>query len=289
MSEAENPQLGRGILLSPVEDPDAPQSGPQERERARNAYAVGMDTIETSLSGSRSLTVGRRTVVGLLLGAASGSLAAACAPWTEVPPTTPGARLQDPITYVAMGASDAAGVGVDRPSVDGWVPVLGRLLPPPVRVVNLGIPGIRLREAAIVQTGPALESKPNLITVWLVVNDILNGVTVNAYEADLDALLTRLKAETAAEIAVGNVPDAPDGSGYLGLPDGPRRQVATRWNGVIGEAVAKHGVTLVDLWSKWPLRANPKFIGPDGLHPTVAGYRALAQVFRDTLRAALVV
>ena len=215
--------------------------------------------------------------------------AAACAPWTAAPPTTPGARLQHPITYVAMGASDAAGVGVDRPSVDGWVPVLGRLLPPPVRVVNLGIPGIRLREASIVETGPTVESKPNLITVWLVVNDILNSVAVDAYKADLDELLTRLKAETAAEIAVGNVPDAPDGSGYLGLPDGPRRQVATRWNGVIGEAVAKHGATLVDLWSAWPLRANPRFIGPDGLHPTVAGYRSLAQVFRDTLRAASVV
>ena len=110
-SEAENPQLGRGILLSPVENPDGPQSRPHEPERARNAYAVGMDTIETSLSGSRSLTVGRRTVVGLLVGGASGSLAAACAPWTAAPPTTPGARLQHPITYVAMGASDAAGVG----------------------------------------------------------------------------------------------------------------------------------------------------------------------------------
>lgn len=188
-----------------------------------------------------------------------------------------------------MGASDAAGVGVDRPSVDGWVPVLGRMLPQPVRVVNLGIPGIRLREAAIVEIGPALEAKPSLITIWLVVNDILNSVNLAAYSADLDALLLRLKAETAAEIAVGNVPDAPDGSGYLGLPDGPRRQVATRWNGVIGEAVAKHGVTLIDLWSRWPVRANPKFIGPDGLHPTVAGYRALAQVVRDTLREANVV
>ena len=234
----------------------------------------------------------RRAAITSAVGVASGLVgagAAACAPWEASPPTTPGARLQRPITYVAMGASDAAGVGVDRPSVDGWVPVLGRLLPQPTRVVNLGIPGIRLREAAIVETEPALESKPNLITVWLVVNDILNSVTVDAYKGDLDALLTRLKAETAAEIAVGNVPDAPDGSGYLGLPDGPRRQVASRWNGAIGEATSKHGVTLVDLWSKWPLRANPRFIGPDGLHPTVAGYRALAQVFRDTLRESLVV
>lgn len=231
----------------------------------------------------------RRSALSGLLAAATGIAAGACTPWQSAPQPTPGARLQGPITYVAMGASDAAGVGVERPSVDGWVPVLGRLLPPPTRVVNLGIPGIRLREASIVEIGPALESKPNLITIWLVVNDILNSVQVDTYKADLDALLTRLKAETAAEIGLGNVPDAPDGSGYLGLPDGPRRQVATRWNGVIADAVAKHGITLVDLWSKWPVRANPRFIGPDGLHPTVAGYRALAQVFRDSFRDAKVV
>jgi lysophospholipase L1-like esterase len=215
--------------------------------------------------------------------------AAACTPWPTSPERIPDARIQGAITFVALGASDAAGVGVDRPGVDGWVPVLGRLLPQPVRVVNLGIPGIRLREAAIVQIGPALEAKPNLITLWLVVNDILNNVSIEAYKTDLEALLSRLKSEAVAEIAVGNVPDAPDGSGYLGLPDGPRRQVATRWNGVIGETVARHGVTLIDLYTKWPVRANPSFIGPDGLHPTVAGYRSLAQVVRDTLREAKVV
>ncbi len=233
--------------------------------------------------------VGRRPALLAIAGIAASIGAAACAPFAATPRPTPGARLQGPLTYVAMGASDAAGVGVDRPSQDGWVPVLGRLLPPPVRVVNLGIPGIRLREAAIVETPPALEARPNLVTVWLVVNDILNGVALESYRADLEALLSRLKAETGAEIAVGNVPDSPDGSGYLGLPDGPRRQVATRWNGAIAEVVARQGVTPVDLWSRWPVRQYPRYIGPDGLHPTVEGYRVLAQVVRDTLREAMVV
>ena len=197
-------------------------------ESARDPYPVEMDAFGSHLLDTRYLQSTRRAAMVSAVSVASGLIAAsaaACAPWTAAPPTTPGARLQHPITYVAMGASDAAGVGVDRPSVDGWVPVLGRLLPPPVRVVNLGIPGIRLREASIVETGPTVESKPNLITVWLVVNDILNSVAVDAYKADLDELLTRLKAETAAEIAVGNVPDAPDGSGSAR----PWRNTVRRW------------------------------------------------------------
>lgn len=188
-----------------------------------------------------------------------------------------------------MGASDAAGVGVEQPSRDGWVPVLGRLLPPATRVVNLGIPGIRLREAAIVETGPTIEAKPNLITIWLVVNDILGSVPLTAYRADLDALLIRLKSETSAEIAVGNVPDSPDNSGYLGLPASQRRTVANQWNEAIGEIVARHQVTLVDLWLKWPVREHPEYIGPDGLHPTVLGYRVLAETVRQSLRDARIV
>lgn len=214
----------------------------------------------------------------------------ACTPFAPAPaPAGADARIKGPVTYVAMGASDAAGVGVEQPSRDGWVPVLGRLLPPATRVVNLGIPGIRLREAAIVEAGPAIEAKPNLITIWLVVNDILGSVPLTAYRTDLDALLTRLKSETSAEIAVGNVPDSPDNSGYLGLPAAQRRTVANQWNGAIGEIVARHQVTLIDVWTKWPVREHPEYIGPDGLHPTVLGYRILAETVRQSLRDARIV
>ncbi|NBT95243.1 MAG: hypothetical protein EBT47_09655, partial [Chloroflexi bacterium] len=160
----------------------------------------------------------------------------ACTAFAPAPaPALVDAKIKGPVTYVAMGASDAAGVGVEQPSRDGWVPVLGTMLPPGTRVVNLGIPGIRLREAAIVETGPAIEAKPNLITIWLVVNDILGSVPLAAYRSDLDALLTRLKSETSAEIAIGNVPDSPDNSGYLGLPAPQRRAVANQWNAAISE------------------------------------------------------
>ena len=214
----------------------------------------------------------------------------ACTAFAPAPaPALADAKIRGPITYVAMGASDAAGVGVEQPSRDGWVPVLGTLLPPATRVVNLGIPGIRLREAAIVETGPTIEAKPNLITIWLVVNDILGSVPLAAYRSDLDALLTRLKSETSAEIAIGNVPDSPDNSGYLGLPATQRRTVANQWNAAISEIVARHQLTLIDLWTKWPVREHPEYIGPDGLHPTVLGYRVLAETVRQALRDAKVV
>jgi lysophospholipase L1-like esterase len=199
-------------------------------------------------------------------------------------PTVEPPALKAPLTYLALGASDAAGVGVDEPARDGWVPVLQRLLPQPARLVNLGIPGITLKEAVNVELPPALDAKPHLVTVWLVVNDILGGVTLEDYRADLDRLLGQLKANTTAYVAVGNVPNAPDHSGYLGLGDNQRRALTDAWNAAIAGVVGQHGYTLVDLYQRWPVAEHPEFIGPDGLHPTVDGYRSLAETFLAVLR-----
>jgi acyl-CoA thioesterase-1 len=198
-------------------------------------------------------------------------------------------RLRPPLTYVALGASDAVGVGVDDPDRDGWVSVLHRALPSPTRLVNLGIPGIRLSGALAVELPPALEARPDLVTVWLAVNDVLGGVALDAYRADLDRLLGALRGQTGAFVAVGNVPDAPETRRYLGMEPGERRRVAAAWNETIAAATERHGALLVDLHARWPTARHPEYIGLDGLHPTALGYRALAETFRSALREQRVV
>jgi acyl-CoA thioesterase I len=193
-------------------------------------------------------------------------------------------RLKPPLTYVALGASDATGVGVEDAARDNWVAVLGRRLPQPAKVVNLGIPGIRLHEALEVELPPALDARPDLVTVWLVVNDILSGVPLERYRAGLDRLLGELRAGTGAEVAVGNVPNAPEQSAYLGIPPAVRPSLTASWNEAIDQAAAAHGAILVDLYRLWPVLEHPEYVGPDGLHPTVAGYRALAETFHGVLR-----
>jgi lysophospholipase L1-like esterase len=198
-------------------------------------------------------------------------------------------RLRAPLTYVAIGASDAVGVGVEDPEQDGWVSVLHRALPRPTRLVNLGIPGIRLGGALAVELPPALEARPDLVTVWLAVNDLLGGVALEAYRADLDRLLGRLREETGAVVALGNVPDAPETRRYLGMEAAERRRVAAAWNETIAAAAERHGAILVDLFARWPSARHPEYIGLDGLHPTALGYRALAETFLSALRERRVV
>jgi lysophospholipase L1-like esterase len=199
------------------------------------------------------------------------------------------ARLRAPLTYVAIGASDAVGVGVEDPERDGWVSVLHRALPRPTRLVNLGIPGIRLGGALAVELPPAVEARPDLVTVWLAVNDVLGGVALESYRADLDRLLGGLREGTGAVVAVGNVPDAPETGRYLGMEAGERRRVAAAWNETIAAAAERHGALLVDLHARWPSALHPEYIGLDGLHPTVVGYRALAETFLAALREQRVV
>jgi lysophospholipase L1-like esterase len=199
-------------------------------------------------------------------------------------PLSPPVPLQAPLTYVAIGASDTIGWGTPHRSRDGWVPLLRHALPQPAQSVNLGVGGTTLREALAVQLPRAIEAQPHLVTIWLVVNDVLGGVPLDRYRADLDHLLGALRVQTNAVVAIGNAPYPPARLDPWGFPDLVRRMVAGQWNRVIASAARAHGALVVDLYARWPLDTHPEFIGPDGLHPTAAGYRALADTFLATLR-----
>src|SRR5205085_5935000 len=100
--------------------------------------------------------------------------------------------LNRPVTYVALGASDAVGVGSDSPASQGYVPLLAARLPKGSHLINLGISGIRLHEALSKELPLALSTSPDLITIWPVANDFIGGVTYDDYMHDLNMLLQQL-------------------------------------------------------------------------------------------------
>jgi acyl-CoA thioesterase-1 len=183
-----------------------------------------------------------------------------------------------PLTYVAIGASDTVGVGAGVPETESWPAVLWRRLPPGSKLVNLGISGSLVRQARTQQVPVAVDAHPDLVTVWLSVNDYIARVPLDQYAADLDGLLAALRDGTDAPILVGNVPD-------LGaLPIAARLDLrdVDRWNTAIAEIVARHQATLVDLRGTWrEVADHPDYISADGFHPSTSGYRRLADVFYD--------
>ena len=191
------------------------------------------------------------------------------------------------ITYVAIGASDTFGIGTGDPYDDNWPTDLATLLGPShIHLINLGIPGITTHDALSLELPVALDSHPDLITIWLGVNDIVAKVPANSYASDLNTLLTHLRANSPhARIAIANIPNLtllP----YFAQTD---PQVLTRqiqaYNTVIASATQQYQAILVDLTQQnYNLQAHPEYISGDGLHPTDIGYQQLAKLFYQALQ-----
>ncbi len=198
------------------------------------------------------------------------------------------ASSQRDFTYVAIGASDAFGVGTDDPTEDNWPTVLSHLLGSDTHLINLGIPGETVAEARQTELPIAIDAKPSLVTVWLGVNDIVQSVSVQDYESQLEALLRSLEQQTHAHVFVGNIPDLSLLSFFAGYDQTALRATISRWNAAIAQAVAASGASLVDLYAGWnELAAHPEYIAGDGLHPSTEGAQRLAGVFFSQIRPAL--
>jgi acyl-CoA thioesterase I len=197
--------------------------------------------------------------------------------------------LTGPITYVALGASDAVGVGANQPVSQGYVPLLTRKLPAGSRVVNLGVSGIHLHEALSEELPLALSTSPKLITIWLVANDFVANVPYASYMQDLNTLLSRLRAGTQARIAMANLPDLTLLPSFAKLNKQQKATMETaiqRWNAGIAGLAKRYSVTLVDLQTQNSLlTAHPEYVSSDGFHPSSAGYVQLANLFWQAIKA----
>lgn len=191
------------------------------------------------------------------------------------------------LTYIAIGASDAFGIGTDDPDREAWPTDLAAQLGASAHLINLGIPGATVASALQTELPIALDSHPNDVTVWLAVNDFTDGVALGTYRVQLAQLLDALRAGLPhARIAVGNLPDLTLVPLFEGDDPGPLRAKVQAWNRVIAADCAVARVTLVDLYSGWQeLSQHPEYFSSDGFHPSAAGAERLSEIFAAALRA----
>jgi lysophospholipase L1-like esterase len=197
---------------------------------------------------------------------------------------------------VAVGASETTGVGSDQPLRDAWPRVLHRTALPAGSVfVNMGIPGATVAQALAEEVSQTLAARPNLVTVWLNVNDMTRGVTPAEYERQLENLVRMLRNNGSTRVLVANTPPLDTLPAYqagmllAGLP-GPQvvRQLVAAYNEAIARVVERQGAFLVDLHAVgMAARAagtEAQMISRDGFHPSTAGHAAVAAAFADVLR-----
>jgi lysophospholipase L1-like esterase len=186
-------------------------------------------------------------------------------------------------TYAAIGASDTAGTGADDPEREAWVALIFDRLPPGSRFVRLGVSGHLAGEALAYQVPRAEAARPDLVTVWLGVNDLNAGVPLERYAAGLDEILRRLTA-TGARVFVGNLPDLTKLPAYGDLSPVLLLAEVEQWNRAMADVAGRRGAVLVDLMGpSQQLGERAWLIAEDGFHPSSDGHRALGDVFWEAI------
>jgi lysophospholipase L1-like esterase len=174
-------------------------------------------------------------------------------------------------------------VGSNEPGSQGYVPLIAARLPSGSHALNLGISGIQLHEALSEELPLVLHTSPQLITIWLVTNDFIGGVSYTSYLSDLNSLLSQLTTQTSARIVMANLPDLtrlPRFHNETAAQKTHLQQSVEQWDQGINQAAAHYGIVLVNLLQNGSeITAHPEYISEDGFHPSALGYTRLAQLF----------
>ena len=133
-----------------------------------------------------------------------------------------------------------------------------------------------MHDALNVELPVALDAHPDLVTIWLAVDDLLAQTPVNDYAHDLSTLLTRLRAVSPhVRIVVANIPDLTLLPRYHNDTQAQRATLLSdidQYNAVIAATAQSSQAILVDLYQQWDVIVkHPEYISRDGFHPSGRG------------------
>jgi len=199
---------------------------------------------------------------------------------------SPTAAPAGTVRYVAIGASDAVGVGATDPATGSWPARVAKLLPPGSAFVNVGVSGSIALQARTAQVPGALAQRPTVVSIWLAVNDMNATIEPASYANDLGAIVDALVSGTEAKIFLGNVPDVRPVPAYAEADKAALFRLIQAYNSVIADIAAKHPgrVVAVDLFTGSAPLVSTITVSGDGFHPSDAGYQLIADRFADAMR-----
>ena len=206
-------------------------------------------------------------------------------------PTAAPAATSASFTYVALGASDAAGYGASSPA-NGYVDRLATQIATrygSVQSLDLGIVGATTATVADQEAVRLAALHPMLVTITIGPNDIINLVPPNQFNADLNRLLTTVQASNPRVIALANMPDFSLAPAVPPFLRSVTHDLVLAYNVIIAVQARLHGALLVDLFtpSEQVLPTNPNLITSDGFHPNDAGYALYASTFWEAMQGVL--
>ena len=181
-------------------------------------------------------------------------------------------------TILAFGDSLTAGYQLGPQ--DGFAPQLEAALRASgrrVRVYNAGVSGDTTAQgrARLAWVLNGLKVKPDMAIVELGANDMLRGQPPATAKANLDAILTTLKAQGVPVVLAGMLASPNLGPGY-----------AREFNAVFPDLAKKHGAVLYPFFMNGVVGGRGLQLR-DGLHPTKAGVAVIVRGILPTVTKTL--
>jgi lysophospholipase L1-like esterase len=181
------------------------------------------------------------------------------------------------LRYVALGDSYTIGTSVTQAErwPDQLVDRLASTATPLSLVANLGVNGFTSEDVVDVELPRLPELDPEFASLLVGVNDVVQGVPVERFEANaariLDDLRARLAAGRIVAVATPDYTVTPRGASY-GEPDSQRAGIVTN-NAILARLAAERGIAFVDIF-ELSRRAGAErgLVAADGLHPSGAQY-----------------
>jgi lysophospholipase L1-like esterase len=219
----------------------------------------------------------RRRVMSMMTAALLALLAAAC--------THVDHERKIEFIYLALGASDVIGVGA-TPLTEGYVYLINQDLDirkPGTFLVTLAVPNARIDSLnEQVRVAKYFHGEADLATVWVGVNDLVQGDDPSRFQTELRLLLRRLQTSVSTIVVIGNLPDVTQFAAFRAAPNPAVTVERVRaFNRAIETEAPYVNASIVDVFGE----SSPEdfTFDEDGFHPTKAGHRRMANLFRKTV------
>jgi len=201
-------------------------------------------------------------------------------------------QLDQHTRYMALGDSIAAGYGA-IPATQGYVYLLYQEgifdTAPNTLFCNAAVPGATSKDVLDYQVPQVALFHPNVITLTVGGNDLLAimegadpAQVLNTFALNFQQILYKLRTTLPnARIVVSNQYSVPEIAGS--------DQIVPVFNGLVSQIAQAFNVTVADVYSAFEGRKGLLLIerhdaAPDQVHPTNAGYRAIADAFEVVIR-----
>ena len=213
-------------------------------------------------------------------------------------------NLSSKLNYVAIGASDAVGIGASVNTL-GYVFQIRdslEIIADTVEFTNMGVSGHVIEEMINYQMQSTINANPDIVTIWVGGNDFQDHLTSYFFEksintvvdfrSDLKVLLGTLKDSLPdAEIFIADLPDMaklPSVRTFIGEdPTTASYQAALEiidsLNTMIREEAIAYQANFIPLLAEGDLTADPANISDDGFHPSDQGYGILTDLYLEAI------